>query len=390
MNIFDYLAGEFASFDEAPLNPVDSAILTQFAMVRADGLVPEAHLDGASRVKDAFARALPRSIGSARFSDLLRAERYSDMFCGLAPNRVKDNLLALAASPRFRDLALREYASVFDEERDTQFGAVCFVHGRDFAYIAFRGTDTSVTGWRENFNMAYTSPVPAQALALRYLEAVAPRLPKRLIVGGHSKGANLALYAALKADPKVQDRIEMVYAHDGPGFKPGAVTDAEWERLSGRIHRTAPQESVVGLIMHCPAPLRVVRADEHGLAQHSPFTWEVDGRDFVYADALSDSSRFFQEVLAEWLARYSDDEAAQIVDALFKAVEAAGATDATNVFMGGIKTLPLIAAAAKDIDGPSREVLNGALKSLGAVMAGRAGQGLRERFARQEADEPDR
>lgn len=389
MNLFDYLAREFASFDEAPVNPVDSAILTQFAMVRADGLVPAANPEGASRVKDALARALPRSADQARFSDLLRAERYSDMFCGLAPNRVKDNLLALAASPRFRDLSLREYASVFDEERNTQFGAVCLVHKRDFAYVAFRGTDTSVTGWRENFNMAYTSPVPAQALALRYLEAVAPRLPKRLIVGGHSKGANLALYAALKASPEVQARIEAVYAHDGPGFKPGAVSDEEWERLGGRIHRTAPQESVVGLVMDCPVALRVVRASDHGLAQHSPFTWEVDGRDFAYAEGLSDSSRLFQEVLAEWLGRYSDEEAAEIVDALFKAVEVSGVTDATEVFMGGLKTLPLIATAAKDIDEPSREVLNAALKSLGAVLAGRAGQGLRERFARQDDEARD-
>ena len=138
---------------------------------------------------------------AVRFADALRAELYPSMFTGLDPHRVKENLLALAASPRFRDMRVRDYLSLFDTDRQTQFAAMTFVHRKDFAYVGFRGTDTSFTGWRENFNMAYTAPVPAQEQAARYLQAVAPRAPKRVYVGGHSKGGNLAVYAALKAPP---------------------------------------------------------------------------------------------------------------------------------------------------------------------------------------------
>ena len=211
MNLLDYLATEFAPFDEKPFNPVDSAVLSQFCMVRAEGIVPPL------RERKAFGRLgtivknlLSPSGRPAHFLDTLRAEHYEHMFSGLIPGRVKENMLALAASPRFRDMVIRDYLSLFDTERQTQFAAMTFVYKKEFAYVGFRGTDTSITGWRENFNMCYTAPVPAQEQAARYLEAVAPHLPRRLFVGGHSKGANLALYAALNASAAVQDRIERV------------------------------------------------------------------------------------------------------------------------------------------------------------------------------------
>ena len=177
MNLLDYLATEFAPFDEKPFNPVDSAVLSQFCMVRAEGVVPalrerSSFLDLGTIVENLLSPA--RS--AVRFADALRAELYPSMFTGLDPHRVKENLLALAASPRFRDMRVRDYLSLFDTDRQTQFAAMTFVHRKDFAYVGFRGTDTSFTGWRENFNMAYTAPVPAQEQP-GALGAVEPLVP---------------------------------------------------------------------------------------------------------------------------------------------------------------------------------------------------------------------
>ena len=372
MNILDYLGTEFASFEEKPFNPVDSAALSQFCMVRAEGIVPPL------RERKAFGRLgtivknlLSPSGRPAHFLDTLRAEHYEHMFSGLIPGRVKENMLALAASPRFRDMVIRDYLSLFDTERQTQFAAMTFVYKKEFAYVGFRGTDTSITGWRENFNMCYTAPVPAQEQAARYLEAVAPHLPRRLFVGGHSKGANLALYAALNASAAVQDR---------PGFKAGAFSPDDWRKLDGRIHRTVPQDSVIGMLMESHTPPLVVHSTERGLLQHSPFSWEVDGDDFVYLDNLTENARFTDALLTEWLARYSDEEAAAIVDALFKAVEASGAQNATEVFFGGAKTVALLSEAAKNIDGTARETLVGALGSLAELAGHRVTQGIVERI----------
>lgn len=377
MNILDYLATEFATFDEKPFNPVDSAALSQFCMVRAEGIVP------ALRERNSFLslgtvvqNLLSPSRNAVHFIDLVRAERYADMFTGLVPGRVKDNLLAVAASPRFRDVTIRDYLSLFDTEQQTQFAAMTFVYKNEFAYVGFRGTDTSLTGWRENFNMVYSPAVPAQEQAVRYLEAVAPRLPRRLVVGGHSKGANLAQYAALQASTAVQDRIERVYSHDGPGFKAGAFSPEDWNRLDGRIHRTVPQDSVVGMLMETQVDPRVVQSDGKGIDQHSVFTWQVDGDDFAYLEDLTDNAKFTDAVMSEWLARYSDEEAAAVVDALFKAIEASGAQNATEIFFGGAKTVGLITEAAKNIDDGARDTLAAALGTLAETATRQVTQGL--------------
>ena len=262
MNILDYLATEFASFDEKPFNPVDSVILSQFCMVRMELIAPM----GSNWQRPAgFGRALKSRLAPARpvrFADALRAELFPTLFSGFDPDLIKETLVALAASPRFRDLSIEHCASMFDEDEHVQFAAMTFSRKREFAYVGFRGTDQSFTGWREDFDMAYRMPVPAQELAVRYLEAVAPHLPKRLMVGGHSKGGNLAQYAALRARPAVRERIERVYDHDGPGFGAGAVDDKEYATIAPRVHKTVPQESVVGMLLETPADctLRVVRS----------------------------------------------------------------------------------------------------------------------------------
>lgn len=187
---------------------------------------------------------------------------------------------------------------------------------------------------------------------MRYLEAVALRLPKRLIVGGHSKGGNLALYAALRAKPAVQERIERVYTHDGPGFKAGTVDAAEYAAIRDRVHKTVPQDSLVGMLMDAPAnlDLHVVHSSDRGIQQHSVFTWDVEGDDFAYVDGLTDGARFTDAVITHWLAGFSDEEAAVVVDALFQALEASGAQNATEVLSGGTKSIALLSEAAKNID----------------------------------------
>lgn len=378
MNILDYAEHEFHSFEDKPFNPLDSALLSQFCMIRCGGMVPFLEEQRPGRLRKMMRTIVPRSSKNAHFADLLRAERYHDMFTGLVPERIKETLLVLAASPRFRTMELRDYKSIFDEQQLNQFAAVTFVYDQEFAYIGFRGTDTSLTGWRENFNMATAFPVPAQTQALEYLEMVATHLPEKLYLGGHSKGANLALYAALKALPEVQQRIERVYVHDGPGFKQGAITSEEWHRLEGRIHRSVPKESIVGMLMNCPVPVHIAQAQDHGLNQHSVFTWDINDEmnDFSYTDELADSAEFFDSVFSEWLSRYSDKEAATIVDALFKAIEVSGVTNASELFFSGMKIVPLITKAAQELDSESGAVLRSALGSLAAIAANRAGRNV--------------
>lgn len=379
MNLLDYLGTEFAPFEEKPFNPVDAAILSQFCMVRGDNVVPplkekKAFLDLGTIVENLLAPISARK--TVRFADLLRAELYPDMFTGLVPGLIKDNLLALAASPRFRDLAIRDYLSLFDTERQTQFSAVTLIYKKEFAYVGFRGTDSSFTGWKENFNMVFAAPVPAQEQAVRYLEAVAPRLPRRLFVGGHSKGGNLAVYAALKAQPAVRERIERVYNHDGPGFREGLIAPDEYDRVVGRIHKTVPQDSLVGMLMESREPLHVVKSTAKGIDQHSPFTWEVEGDDFAYLEDVTESAKLIASVFDGWLGEFSEKEAAVVTEAFFEALDASGAQDASDVFNIGANTVQLLREAAKNTRGETRDVLVAALKTFADVAARRLGENV--------------
>ena len=191
-SIIEYLESEFATFDEKPFGAVDAAVLSQAAMLNSTGIVPS-FPSAPSGLLDRLSAFLAPQLPSARFVDFARAERFDGMFTGLVPHDIKRCLFALIASPRFRDLAICGFQRVVDEAACTQFMATTYVWRDAFAFVAFGGTDISLAGWRENLDMAYCPETGAQRLARTYLEQAASHLPQRLLVGGHSKGGNLAL-----------------------------------------------------------------------------------------------------------------------------------------------------------------------------------------------------
>lgn len=408
-DVLAYLQTQLAPFDEVPFNAVDSALLAQFCMVRGEGIMPQVYSGEASETASSKARegcgplselrgllgrlrrhaseraAEPSAaaerdraevaqdakapVDPVRFADLMRAELFPTMSSGMHAAQMKQQLFWMAASPRFRDLLIYDHAAAFDEARDLQFAATTYVCPGHFAYVGFRGTDTTLTGWREDFNMAYRAPVEAQVLAARYLAAVAAdsRLPETLLVGGHSKGGNLAEYAALTAAPEVQQRIARLYNHDGPGFKAGLFTAADYEPLAGRMTKQVPADSMVGILMGSFMPVEVVQATGRGFEQHSVFRWVVEGADgeagrsnaegardtgevrdaetarnvsgalkaFATLPELPERTQRRAEALARWLASLDGSECEAMVNALFAALKAAGITDASQLFEGG-------------------------------------------------------
>lgn len=374
--IMDYLATEFATFEEVPFCAVDALVLSEFCMVRMEKVLPPMQEE---QTLGGIAAARLRSIVPFRqgfqFKDALLAEYYDEMFVGLVPHKIKDLMLALAASPRFRDMRMSECASVFDEEKNTQFAALSFSYKNKFAFVGFRGTDCSFTGWREDFDMAYMDRVPSQTGALRYLNAVARRLPKKLYVGGHSKGGNLAVYAGAKCEEKTRRRIQRVYCLDAPGFRSGVFSESERVAAVPLIERYVPRESLIGMLMKHSSPYTVVKSSASGAWQHDPFTWGIDGFEFERCDGLAQSAQFAHDVLNDWLARYNDEEARVIVDAMFEAMRASGAQSFSEIIQPGPKSLSLLRDAAKNTDDETRATLMDAIGDLAEVAARRVWYG---------------
>ncbi|MFV0413796.1 MAG: Mbeg1-like protein [Oscillospiraceae bacterium] len=278
-------------------------------------------------------------------------------------------LQTLAATRRFGDVKLFAYVNTIDTKAEEQFSALCAELGDGSVYVAYRGTDNSVVGWKENFNMAFVTPVPAQKEALAYLErAAGPVLPRHLRVGGHSKGGNLAVYASVFCRPAVQKRIEAVYNHDGPGFASSILSLPAYKALETRVHTTLPQSSIVGLLLEHEDNYTVVKSTEKGLTQHNPYSWVVKRDGFDCVTALSSDSQFADKTLRTWVADMDTETRQQFVDALFGILEKSDITSVEGLAANWLETAVGIVKTLKNMDAATRDILTECVKKLFKAM----------------------
>lgn len=348
-NIIDYVIGESDDFAKSPFNAVDSLVLSQIAYLRFNEFV-----SGPSETWS------PVSIG-----DLTDREDLDPLFFDVRDK--KDNLKllhALARSPRFRDVKLAFYVEKTDFEAEKQFSALTYLLGDGTAYTAYRGTDSTFVGWKEDFNMAFLSPVPAQVEGVRYLNAVAALIPSGLRVGGHSKGGNIAVYSAITCHRHVQDRIIQVFSHDGPGFTDEVFLSDGYANIKDRIHKTLPQSSVVGMLLQHQEEYTVVKSNRVGILQHDPFSWLVDGRDFLRVRSVGSGSKFMNETLNMWIASLDNEKRELFVDTLFRVVKSTNAAtfyDLTDDWQ--VKAI----AVANEVKGIDEETKRFVLKTIGSL-----------------------
>lgn len=291
---------------------------------------------------------------------------------GATPSELRMLAFALAASPRFRDVEILSNCKILDHNRHIQFSATTFSYRNSFAYIGFEGTDSSFTGWREDFEMSHTYPVYAQIYASNYFEHITRSTPKMIYLGGHSKGGNLAEYAGMRAPAVLRNRIERIFNHDGPGFKPNALTEQEKTFLRSSVDKTVPQGSIVGMLLDDPVEARIIHSSEIGIKQHNAFTWEVnaDGTDFAsYDKGLDPVAELTRASLCEWVALYDDRELSTIVDGMFSVIESSGSQDVSEFMDGGIKTVLSLLEAAATMSKHSRETLLDALGALSGIVS---------------------
>ena len=242
-----------------------------------------------------------------------------------------------------------------------QFAAVTMLLPGGTLAVAFRGTDDSFVGWKEDFNMAFRYPVPAQHAACEYVCAVARLWRGPMVLLGHSKGGNLAVYAAMNAEDGVKDRIERIYSLDGPGFPEAVVNSFEYASVSDRIVKIVPDSSVVGMVLETPERCIVVKSDVEGIMQHFVFSWQMHGGEFDKVEDVASSSVTFNKALNKWLANLSKEQRERAVDALFAVLEASGAGSISAMMAAGPKVIPEMLGTYVGLSGEDRRNLNQAL-----------------------------
>nr|MBP7833181.1 DUF2974 domain-containing protein [Bifidobacterium sp.] len=214
----------------------------------------------------------------------------------------------------------------------------------------------------EDFNMAFQYPVPAQVTAADYLARVAELWKDvPIVLTGHSKGGNLAVYAAMNAEDGVKDRIERIYSLDGPGFPEAVVNSFEYASVSDRIVKIVPDSSVVGMVLETPERCIVVKSDVEGIMQHFVFSWQMHGGEFDKVEDVASSSVTFNKALNKWLANLSKEQRERAVDALFAVLEASGAGSISAMMAAGPKVIPEMLGTYVGLSGEDRRNLNQAL-----------------------------
>lgn len=363
--IIDYLK-EYAdvSLADEPMNDVDSLALCQFSYLKFDGLVP-------SVTENARAVSLQQLYEHPDYEKLYGDERYEK------ENRALFE--AMRRCVRFRNMKLNCYINIIENQADfeTQFSAVTFLLEDGTMYVAYRGTDETIVGWKEDFNMAFLSPVPGQEFAIKYLNMVTERLPRDFYIGGHSKGGNLAVYAAMNCDPSVQERIIKIYSMDGPGFRPEVLERCDFSRIEDRTCKILPHSSLVGMLFEKDIRYQVVESRTFGLAQHNPFTWLVRDGHFETVSDIYETRRFMDDTLNEWILSLDEKSLRTFVDTLFQVLSASESDNLIDFTANLKRSLTGVLGAMKDLDEDTQKALRQTVKSLFEIAGLRMKQELK-------------
>lgn len=344
-NILDYLTwrGD-VSLCCKPFNAVDNLVLSEFAYLLLEH-VPSHEETLSIRELNEMLRDHPSAFGAME----------------------KDNrrlLEKMAEGERFSTTTICLYRHETDLALEKQFAAVTLLLKDDTAFVAYRGTDNTLVGWKEDFNLSFTSAVPAQIAAVQYLCNVSLQIPHALRVGGHSKGGNLAVFAAANCPEEVSGRIVEVYSNDGPGMDEAVFQSAGYARIANKIHSILPQSSIIGMLLQHQETYMVINSNAFGIFQHNPFSWQVTHNGFEVIEALRPGSIYMDIVLKKWLEGISVEERMTFIDTLFTVLTASRATTVNNLTEGVIRNAFSMLAAVKNIDTKTRRCMAQVVKAL--------------------------
>ena len=307
MELMDYIEWRNdVSFRAAPFNEIDNVILSYLAYADFGELLQE------EKRRVSIETCFKRFCEKHDMAEV----RESKHFIERAPLLLEE----MVRGARFRGTKVAHFREVFDKEKVQQFAALVFLLPDGTKYVSFRGTDLSITGWKEDFLMSFTAETEGAKEAVSYLNEVAACVEGDLILGGHSKGGNFAMFAAAFAEDAVKERILKVYNNDGPGFREEIVRSAAYRELLPKITNIVPQTSIIGRLLSNEAAHTVVKSTAAGIFQHDVTTWEVTKDKFVRAepDAFSD---FVEKSLGTWLETMDDEARKSLVETVFSMIE---------------------------------------------------------------------
>lgn len=360
--ILDYLKwrGDL-SFHAAPFNPVDAMILCEITCFPFDHIVPADFTSAKLAISEACKGVVLDPIPPCCTPD-------------------SPELKELAGtSARFGSIRIIGFRNIVDKQRGMQFCAASYQLPDGSNCIVFRGTDNTLIGWKEDLDLAYDDEVPAQAEAIRYLKEAASHVKGKLIVAGHSKGGNLAIYSGAFSGKRVHNRIQQIYNFDGPGFNENVIRNEAFLDIADRIKTYVPQDSLFGLLLEHKAPYIVIHSNEStGLKEHNLFTWHVTPFDIERERKISKTGENYRENISEWLELLSMEERKSFVNVVFDLID----EFETIETLFSAKTLWKVLKAFRELPSENKKAVTGALDALRKTIFANVKENMDERKQR--------
>ncbi|MDR2600927.1 MAG: DUF2974 domain-containing protein [Spirochaetaceae bacterium] len=379
--VFDYLnwRGDL-SFNHAPFNPVDNVIFSIISYYPFEGIV-----DGFNGSSDGLLlySALDELIEDVK-TDIKKLNMYH-----FFKEAQYDLMTALRKSERYKNVKLAAFVNHIDKDAGIQFSAATFLPEENRpAYIAFRGTDDTLIGWKEDFNMIFTDAIPAQLAAVDYIQKAATLFEGEFYAGGHSKGGNLAVYAGTFCDSAIKQRIIKIYSNDGPGFSKKIVESAEYNQIAQKVVSYIPQDSIIGLLFESRAYC-VIKSDGEGFMSHNPFLWEVMRNDLCKVDAITTQSRFVNKTLMDWLELMDCNQRKEFISTLFDLLSSTNAKSIPDLTADWLKTIHSLVGSLNNMDKETHIMLRKTFNALFEAAKDNLVKGIEKRYFKKKEPEPE-
>ena len=298
-NINDYLLwrGDIPISSKFKFNEVDSMILARFSYLLFDRINM-----GKNETIESISQKM-KDIPNEEF-------RY---------NGDKELITYLGQSNRFKDMEVTDYVSNNDKESEKQFCGITIHISDKEMYISYIGTDSTIYGWKEDFNMSFMENVPCQIAGKEYAEKVIKKYPDKSVrIGGHSKGGNVAIYSAITIPAELQNRVIKVYNYDGPGFSKNIIDKYGNEKIINKIETYIPQDSVIGRILNHKEKITISLSNEKGIFQHDIYSWQVMKDNLIQLNHNTEISENIDKTLTDWLENTTAEQRKIFVDTVFE------------------------------------------------------------------------
>lgn len=309
MDILDYIKWRNdVPFSISPFNDVDNAILSELSYIDLDEFLQDNEFITLSELEDRY----------------FEKYDYNDIYEN-ATSTLRAPLLlkGMKNGDRFKNIMAGYFINEVEKEKDKQFSATVYVIDDTLSYVAFRGTDCSIIGWKEDFILSYSTETEGSKSAVKYLNEVSGKLKGDLIVGGHSKGGNFAVYASVFCDENVKERIIKIYTNDGPGFHEETINMKEYREMVPKMKSILPNSSIIGMLLSNDCVSQVINSNANGIYQHDILSWQVEKDGFEKAE-LSKLGRFVKSALGSWLEKIDEETRESVIETVFSLIEASG------------------------------------------------------------------